>query len=298
MSLFTSCYIVILFFVSVAVAVADEVSVPRTIISCPKWLQPVCTSSCVIKHCLPPLYACMKDTVCRSNLEKMGPCMASLKPTDPRYPYACMVPDNKLRNNFLHCVIQEYKCAPIHPGPEYPVCRMSGVLPGGDIHGDANFSIADMNGIWYKVRAWKLGEPFECLGCQRAEFFKTSTGVNFQSNWTENDINNVPTRMSVMSHMELRSTGGAGALENHGSMFGLNYREPYLVVKDASREEEPYLFFYVCGRTMQGNYTTAFVLARKPTLSSSVENEIANVASSIGMNWRDFCTNNNTCFSR
>ena len=96
--------------------------------------------------------------------------------------------------------------------------------------------------------------------------------------------------------MTLRPSGGAGALENSGSMFGLNYVEPYLVVKDASKEKEPYLFFYVCGGTLQGNYTTAFVLARSPSLSSSVETEVANVARSMGMKWSDFCINNNTCF--
>lgn len=266
--------------------------------SCPKWLQPVCTSSCVIKNCLPPLFKCLEDSTCRGNLEKMGPCMATLKPTDPRYPYACMVPDNKLRNDFLHCVIQEHKCAPILPGPKYPSCRMADVVPKGDIHGDKYFKISDLKGKWHKVRAWKLGEPFECLGCQSAEFTQTTAGeVAFQSNWTEDDIKNTPTPMSVVSHMKARPSGGPGALENSGSMFGLNYVEPYLVVKDASVSSEPFLFFYVCGSTMQGNYTTAFVLGKTPTLSAEAEKAASLVAESIGLKWSDFCVNNNTCFN-
>ena len=268
------------------------------LIQCPKWLQPVCTSSCVVKNCLTPLFACIKDPVCSSNLKKMGPCMATLKPTDPLYPYKCMVPDNEKRDSFLHCVIQEHKCAPIaRNDTRYPKCRMSKIMPNGNIGGDKNFKMEDLKGVWYKVRAWKLGEPFECEGCQRARFFNNNgTNVDFQSNWTMSDVDDKPTLMSVISDMSIRKDGGVGALYNSGTMFGMDYMEPYMVVKDASAQQEPFLFLYVCGSTMQGNYTTAFVLAQKPTLSAAASNEVAKIAQSIGLDYNDFCVNNNTCF--
>ena len=268
-------------------------------LSCPKWLQPLCTSACVVKNCLPPLFECLKDSTCSSNLKKMGPCMATLKPSDPLYPYKCMVPDNVKRDNFLHCVIQEHKCAPISRNDtRYPKCDMAKIMPEGHITGDKDFRMEDLSGVWYKVRAWKLGEPFECEGCQRARFFDNNdTSVSFQSNWTMNDIDDKPALMSVVSHMSLRKDGGVGALYNSGTMFGMNYMEPYMVVKDARADKEPFIFMYVCGSTMQGNYTTAFVLAQKPTLGTEAETKVAQVAESIGLHYADFCTNNNTCFN-
>ena len=79
-------------------------------------------------------------------------------------------------------------------------------------------------------------------------------------------------------------------------MFGLNYAEPYLVIKDASASSEPFLFFYVCGSTMQGNYTTAFVLGKTPTLGVEADKAASLVAEKFGLKWSDFCVNNNTCF--
>ena len=144
--------------------------------------------------------------------------------------------------------------------------RNARIVNNGKIKGDPNFNMKDLNGIWYKVRAWRLGEPLECFGCQRARFFNNNdTAVHFQSNWSMPDINDKPALMSVTSEMSIRTDGGVGALYNIGTMFGMDYMEPYMVVKDASAEKEPFIFLYVCGSTMQGNYTTAFVLARKPT---------------------------------
>jgi hypothetical protein len=53
----------------------------------------------------------------------------------------------------------------------------------------------------------------------------------------------------------------------------------------------------VCGGTMNGNYTTAFALAKTPYLGDVGRASLARDVASLGMNWtRDFCTVNNTCF--
>ena len=57
------------------------------------------------------------------------------------------------------------------------------------------------------------------------------------------------------------------------------------------------MFLYVCGGTIQGNYTTAFVLARQPHITlPETKAAMSTIAASIGMHMPDFCTNNNTCF--
>ena len=85
---------------------------------------------------------------------------------------------------------------------------------------------------------------------------------------------------------------------NTGQMFGLTFWENYTVVRDASREGvDPYVLFYVCGGTLDGNYTTTFALARTPTLGAAGRARLAADVRALGMNWtRDFCTVNNTCF--
>ena len=99
-----------------------------------------------------------------------------------------------------------------------------------------------------------------------------------------NDIDDKPALMSVVSHMSLRKDGGVGALYNSGTMFGMNYMEPYMVVKDA-RADKSRLYSCTYGCTMQGNYTTAFVLAQSPTLGKVAETKVAQVAESIGLRY-------------
>ena len=81
-------------------------------------------------------------------------------------------------------------------------------------------------------------------------------------------------------------------------MFGLTYWEPYTLVKDGSHEKEPFMFFYVCGGTLQGNYTTAFALSKQPHLTPTLHSRLAEVATSIGIEDSQFCTVDNTCFDQ
>jgi hypothetical protein len=85
---------------------------------------------------------------------------------------------------------------------------------------------------------------------------------------------------------------------NTGVMFGLTFWENYTVVSDKSQEDvDPYLLFYVCGGTMNGNYTTAFALAKTPYLGDVGRASLAKDVASMGMKWTpDFCTVDNSCF--
>ena len=48
--------------------------------------------------------------------------------------------------------------------------------------------------------------------------------------------------------------------------------------------------------TLQGNYTTAFVLGRSPTVGAATQQRLAAEAKRIGLSWDDFCTVDNRCF--
>ena len=58
------------------------------------------------------------------------------------------------------CMLEKARCIPLPPTPTYPQCK------DAEIAGDPNFQLEHLQGHWYKVGAWKKGEPIECQKCQ------------------------------------------------------------------------------------------------------------------------------------
>ena len=277
-------------------------------LSCPTWLAPVCESSCVALHCVAPLEKCIADGTCRARLEAVGGCMKTGNvSTDPLFPNDCLAPDNALMDDFFYCAMEEHRClnASTTAPPTYPACRDATVAA------DPSFALSHLagGGDWYKVHSWRLGEPVECMACQTARFTAADAGLTFASNWTMPDPAGRLWPMAATASLGPRGNDGsssssssssssAGKLFNWGRMFGLTFWEPYTVVVDGTAEAEPFVFFYVCGGTLQGNYTTAFALARTPTASPALRVKIRGAAEKAGLSWSDFCTVDNSCFKQ
>ena len=271
---------------------------PRANWKCPSWFgQPICDIECVAAHCSKEISACIEDRNCRERLSVMTNCMKN----KTIYPSDCLVPDNMLLDNFIHCSMEEHPCLKTPSKPAvYPPCR------DHTIPGDPSFVLSKLYNpprTWYKVHGWVLGEPIECMPCQTATFTpidpnatKTPTsGVTFRSTWLNPDGHNVLWHMNATATIKYRlNNTDHSKLNNTGVMFGLTFREPYTVVAAALDEDEPYLFFYVCGGTLQGNYTTSFVLSTKPTLKHNTS--LRAHVERIGLKWKDFCTVDNKCF--
>jgi len=262
---------------------------------CPAWL---CDPICMAKNCGTEFKSCFADKGCRSSFASTMTCINTHPKTNFTQQAECMVPDNAMRDGVFNCMIEKHRCMslPNKSKPVYPKCRDKQVL------GDKDLSLENIsagNGTWYKVHSWKLGEPVECMDCQTAQFSLglSATAVVFNSSWLDLDVKGRQHPMNVISHMELDPSRGHGKLYNTGEMFGLSYWEPYTLVKDGSREAEPFLFFYVCGGTLQGNYTTAFALAKTPYLTPSLHTRLSGVVTSIGLQEKDFCIVNNSCFT-
>merc|ERR1712072_526047 len=282
-----------LLFIQVTAAVTSPSLADSVAWACPQWLPNfACDPVCIVKNCHGILGDCGKDKGCRpALLDSMG-CMSTHSKTNFSAQTACMVPDNKMRDEVFNCMIEQHKCIKVADknSTRYPACRDT------TVRGDANMSLAHMPGEWYKVRSWRLGEPIECMSCQKAKFSLNGTdAVVFNSTWWEPDIKGELHEMNVVADMALDPHRGPGKLYNTGLMFGLTYWEPYTIVKDGSQEDEPFIFFYVCGGTLQGNYTTAFAVGKQPHLTPTLHKRLADIAAGIGLHDSDFCTVNNTC---
>ena len=188
--------------------------------------------------------------------------------------------------------LQKHRCIQLPKnGPKYPACI------DAKIAGDPASALSHLEGDWYKVQGWKLGEPIECMPCQKARFAAAgSSAVSFNSTWHQPDDTGKLHLVDVVAHMQPDQARGPGKFYNTGEMFGLTYWEPYTIVKDASNESEPFVFFYVCGGTLQGNYTTAFALAKMPVPTTTLHARLASVAASVGLREADFCHVDNGCF--
>ena len=278
-----------------------------SVTKCPKWLNWACSAACLASHCSGELLTCMEDTVCRQSLMSVNSCMGSGNRSNPNFPDDCLTPDNAKRDAFLFCAIEQHRCMSAGNAsiqPHYPKCREN----GPDLAGDSAFHMDHLYGKWYKVYSWKLGEPVECMSCQSAVMRSTldsqghtSEGaIDFVSYWDSPDRLGKLWKMNASAVLTHRNFSSGPKLFNSGRMFGLTFWENYTVVRDASHEAvDPYVLFYVCGGTLNGNYTTAFAIAREPVLGSSGRMRLSKDVAAIGMNWtNDFCTVNNTCYSK
>lgn len=237
---------------------------------------------------------CFKNKSCRDSLVGTLTCMGTHPQTNFTAQTACMVPDEPLRDQAFNCMIEQHHCIVLPKNnPHYPQCRDSA------IKGDPQVNLQTIGrGEWYKVHSWKLGEPIECMQCQKAVFHaQGTTGLVFNSTWHERNFKGELSPMNVVATMTTDPTRGPGKLFNTGEMFGLTYWEPYTIVKDGSREKEPFVLFYVCGGTLQGNYTTAFAVGRSPTLTPTLHTRLAGIIEGIGMKDSDFCQVDNSCFA-
>lgn len=263
---------------------------------CPHWLGALCDPVCIMQHCGTVMKNCMSNQDCRSSLTHFMECASFHNRSNFTQQTSCMIPDNAQRDGVFNCMIEEHRCIKLPNGssPVYPTCR------DAEIKGDPEASLQQISsggGEWYKVHSWRLGEPVECMDCQRLRFsLDGSDALRFNSTWWEADIKGKLWLVDVVATMSLDASRGPAKLFNTGEMFGLTYWEPYTIVKDGSLETEPFVFFYVCGGTLQGNYTTAFAIAKTPHLTPSLHTRLAGIAESIGLNDNDFCTVNNTCF--
>ena len=281
-------------------------------ISCPKWLEPFCESACIVKHCGQEMAVCLEDAVCRRRLMGIVGCMGGSRnqTTDPLFPDDCLVPDNALVDDFLYCSMQEHQCAPAFtPAPVYPDCQDATLVKNGTVGlGDPRFTgLAELaGGTWYKIHGWKIGEPLECQPCQTVRFEPGTDGdddggsgsYEFLSNWTMPNTEGEMFNMTAGAKIAPRGGGlPPSKLVNEGRMFGLNFHEPYTVLDHEANGPNPFAFLYTCGSTLQGNYSAALVLGRRPGgLSPATRDRLATAAAQNGLDFDDFCDVDNSCF--
>lgn len=283
---------------------------------CPDFLKPVCglvkSTGCLL-NCMPRLGSCINDQGCRDNMLKFGECMAEMsqKNASADEQQACLVPDNKLRSEFIYCIMDggsDGACVGVPvPPSNYPACEDK------TIAGDDSFALKNVFGDWWKVKGWKKGEIVECLPCQQVKFWGYDAAhplpwpsplppvseeyTIISSSWHEQDKDGKYWPMNQTSLWGPRAgrQGYPGKEFSTGTMFGIGYEENYTVVHDGSAEREPFMFLYACGATKQGQYVSGLVLAKQPTVSATLRARIARVATAAGFDDAEWCDVDNTC---
>lgn len=166
------------------------------------------------------------------------------------------------------------------------------------IVGDKNLNEKSLfSGLWYKPYAWKPGEPIEYSPCNSVDFSVSSSGqLTMVTNWTAKDGKDVPWPMTCKTEMSPKPQV-PGTYLNVGSTYGLSVSEYHNFAYDGTGEEEPFVVDYVCGSSLQGPYTTAFVLTKTPEVSPKLERRFATmVTQSLGLEWNTFVAVDNSCF--
>ena len=74
--------------------------------------------------------------------------------------------------------------------------------------------------VW-QVHSWRLGEPVECMDCQRLRFsLDGSDALRFNSTWWEADIKGKLWLVDVVATMSLDASRGPAKLFNTGHELG------------------------------------------------------------------------------
>lgn len=288
--------------------------VPQSL-GCPAFLKPVCemaNSTFCVLSCMPHLGSCLTDPACFNSIKDMGLCMREMQKRNASADevQACLVPDNRKRSEFVHCLMDDPGCVSVPmPPSRYPTCEDS------RLRGDTRFAMQNILGDWHKVKGWKKGELVECLPCQQVKFWRYSPQkplpspspqppehtenayVVMSSAWREPDSRG---RLWPMNQTSLwgprpRGIGFPGKEYSLGIMFGLGYKENYTVVHDGSQTSEPFLVLYACGETRQGQYVSGLVLARQRTVSSALQRNISQILVANGFEADDWCDVDNAC---
>jgi len=279
--------------------IADEVELHAisSELKCPKLLQPLCSlvssAECFAK-CKQPLMNCLSDTSCRASLQEAGKCMKTYHDKSADQQLKCLVPDNKLRDDFFLCSMDQHQCIRTpKDNSSYPACREQ------SIKGDRGFLPQHLKGDWWKLQGWTLGEQYECRDCGQVDFWEGSSADSLviSSTWNELDMNNKTWKMNDTSTFGPRPNhqGFPWRMQHSGAMLGLSYLENFTVVHDGTAEPEPFVFLYGCGGTKQGSYVTGFVLGKTPTASQALKTRIDSVAVANGFDPKAWCTVDNTC---
>jgi len=282
---------------------------------CPGFLKPICeiaTSVKCVASCIPRLKDCIKDKECVDNLQNMWTCMAEMKKKNASADesQACLVPDNKKRSGFVYCLMDDPGCVKVPVPPStYPACQDK------QLAGDSRFELPSVVGDWYKVKGWKKGEIVECLPCQEVKFWNydpanplewpspkppTGTENNYMvifSSWNEADSKGKfwPMNQSSLWGPRPGHEGFPGKEYSLGTMFGLGYSENWTVMHDGSKFSEPFIVFYACGVTKQGEYVSGLIIAKTPSISTALQRKIADILSTNGFDPSDWCDIDNSC---
>lgn len=269
------------------------------------------TAACMAK-CKPQYLACFGDkkTGCGMSFAGSMACLAwggAVRHKSADELLACFIPDNRLRDDVLYCMLEENKCIPTgKDNSTYPACR------DAELVGDPKFRPEHLYGDWWKIKGYKLGEPVECRPCQKASFNKYTSGavgypikdpadltdyVLFSSLWNEKDSRGKtwPMNQSSIWGPRPQRAGFPNKQMCTGMMYGLTYYENYTVVHDGTQEAEPFVLFYVCGETMQGTYPAGLAFGKDLTASTALKARIADVLVQNGFRDEDWCDVDNTC---
>lgn len=255
---------------------------------CPPALQPLCDSTCIAANCSAEMKQCTHDVACAASLVRSTACLAE-HANDTQAAYYCLVPDDPVRDAFLHCAMDQHSCIPLKPADPYPHCNTSVVGPAA--------APGAFSGVWWKPYAWKLGEPIECAACNTETLTGSAAAGDLLmvTNYTTPDARGRVWPMTVVTHMSPAPEKGPGTYLNVGTTYGLAVHEYHNIVYDGSNDAEPILVDYICGETLQGPYTTAFVLSKAKQLSAAAQRRANDALHGIGLDLESFCVVDNSC---
>ncbi|KAK8928364.1 hypothetical protein KSP39_PZI017925 [Platanthera zijinensis] len=243
------------------------------------------TCACLLKECRVELARCISNPPCAANIACLQTC--NDRPDETECQIACgNLFENNVVDEFNECAVSRKKCVPRKGDVgEFPVPSPSALVK--------NFNLSDFSGKWYITRG--LNPTFDAFDCQLHEFHVESGKLIGNISWRiRTPDGGFFTRSAVQRFVQDPSQ--PGILYNHDNDY-LHYQDDwYILSSKVENKPDDYIFVYYRGRNdAWDGYGGAVVYTRAATLPETIVPELENAAKSVGKDFSNFITTDNTC---
>ncbi|XP_023741283.1 violaxanthin de-epoxidase, chloroplastic [Lactuca sativa] len=243
------------------------------------------TCACLLKECRIELAKCIANPSCAANVACLQTC--NNRPDETECQIKCGdLFENSVVDQFNECAVSRKKCVPRKSDVgEFPVPDRNAVVQ--------NFNMKDFSGKWYITSG--LNPTFDAFDCQLHEFHMENDKLVGNLTWRIKTLDGgFFTRSAVQTFVQ--DPDLPGALYNHDNEF-LHYQDDwYILSSQIENKPDDYIFVYYRGRNdAWDGYGGSVIYTRSPTLPESIIPNLQKAAKSVGRDFNNFITTDNSC---
>ena len=213
---------------------------------------PAKNKTCIMRHCMPAITACLADNTCRTNMQCAGECA----PMNSTCTFYCSESyQTHFADDVLSCLYVDYDCLTLPPPDAINnvTCRNP-----TEIVDTVEDELID--GMWYVVRGFN--PLYDCYDCQELTFNVNDGQIDYEALFNLIAVNGTEIWLTADMTGEDRSQPGKLMMFGYNSGFP-GYQTWYVMHSSADT-----LMIYYCGDVLDDwHFEGLLIMSKTPTLN-------------------------------